>query len=380
MTYRPFCSTEIVFSDKEGMKERLFSTERAHCVLVMSESCASRWEMLPFIQTLRERCESKDGTLIWIDAVSANPTQKDILDGLRRIGTKRVDTIVAVGGGSAIDIAKGIAAFHDETRNASRTLDEITESIKGGAYKGGRYPEIIAVPTTSGTGSEVTPWATVWDEGKSGKFSIDDTGLKPALALIVPELTASMPAAMTLSTGLDAMCQAIEAYWSRHTTPLVQEIAYRAIQLVIANLRRAVDEPRDLETRERLCRASVLAGLAFSQTRTTACHSISYPLTLMFDIPHGLAASITLDPVGRMNKGHFPNDGKLFTLFDPFGGIAGYIDSVCEGSLRMRLSAFGVTEEDIPKIVENAFTAGRMNNNPVDLSEGDVRHILKSVV
>lgn len=380
MTYKPFCSTEIVFSNKEKMKERLLSIESVRLVLVMSGSSATRWEMLPFIRTMEGRCQSKNGSFVWINAVSANPTQKNIVDALHRIGKRYIETIIAVGGGSAIDIAKGIAAFQDASKNETRTLDEITESIKGGAYKGRKYPEIIAVPSTSGTGSEVTQWATVWDERKACKFSIDAPGLKPVLALIVPELTASMPPSMTLSTGLDTMCQAIEAYWSRHTTPLVQEIAYRAIQLVIAFLQKGLDEPRDLETRENLCRASVLAGLAFSQTRTTACHSISYPLTLMFGIPHGLAASITLDPVGQINRGHFPNDDELFALFEPFGGIAGYIDSACEGILRMRLAAFGVTASDIPKIVENAFTAGRMNNNPVVLSKDDIFDILLDVL
>jgi alcohol dehydrogenase class IV len=170
------------------------------------------------------------------------------------------------------------------------------------------------------------------------------------------------------------------AYWSKHTTPLVQEIAYRSIQLTIENLKYAVENPDDLPTREKLCKASVLSALAFSQTRTTACHSISYPLTMMFGIPHGLAAAITLDAVGEINKNHFPNDEQLFKLFDKYNGIKNYIDTTCKGIINMRLSSFGVKEIDIPKIADKAFTGGRMDNNPVDLTKEDVYKVLRGIL
>mgnify|MGYP000952199027 CR=1 FL=1 len=256
----------------------------------------------------------------------------------------------------------------------------ITNLIKNKGYKGKTFVDIIAVPSTAGTGSEVTQWATIWDENKEGKFSIDDINLKPKMALIIPELTLTVPIKMTLSTGLDAMCQAIEAYWSRHTNPIVQEISYRSVELIIQNLRKAVEKPEDLNIREKLCKASVLAALAFSQTRTTACHSISYPLTMLHGIPHGFAAAITLEAVGKINRGNFPNDEQLFQLFNNYQGIMNWIDITCEGIIDLRLSSFGIKEEDIPVIVSNAFTGGRMDNNPVDLSIDDVTEILKSIM
>jgi len=380
MDYKSFCSTEIVFSNKKELEQRLLSLGVINVVLVMSESSALRWNMIAFIEKLQAKCESLNGMLTWIRTVSANPTQRDIFYSLQQIGNNQVDTIIAFGGGSGIDLAKGIGAFHSSEKNVKYTIDEVTNSIKNNKYKGGEHVDIIAVPSTAGTGSEVTQWATIWDENKTSKFSIDDPLLKPKLSIIVPELTLSMSLNMTLATGLDAMCQAIESYWSKHTTPIVQEIAYRAVELIIQNLRKAIQQPDNINVREKLCRASVLAGLAFSQTRTTACHSISYPLTMLYGMPHGLAASITLDAVGQINKGHFPNDDKLFGLFTEYGGMINWIDMVCEGVINMRLSAFGIMEKDILVIVDNAFTGGRMDNNPVDLSKVDVMGVLKSVL
>jgi alcohol dehydrogenase class IV len=378
MSYQAFCSTEIVFSEKEELLVRLLSVKK-NMVLVMSHSAAIRWELGAFIQELTEQIEARGLNFTWISAIAANPTQEDILLALKQIGQRPVDAIVAIGGGSAIDLAKGISAFWSDAN--SRCVESITESIKKKTYvHNNSLAEIIAVPTTAGTGSEVTQWATIWDMDNKAKYSIDIPGLQPKLAVIVPELTTSVSSFMTLSTGLDAMCQAIEAYWSKHTTPLVQEIAYRSIELVIDNLRNAVDDPSNLAVRENLCRASVLAGLAFAKTRTTACHSISYPLTMLHDIPHGIAASITLDAVGKRNKGHFPSDQRLFDLFQDYGGIGPWIDETCSGVIDMRLSAFGVTAGDLPRIVDNAFTGGRMDNNPFDLTRDDVMSILTDIL
>lgn len=377
MSYQAFCNTEIVFCCIEKLKIQL-QVIKKDLVLVVSESAVKRWRLESLVETMAKQAEANALTFAWISEIAANPTQEDIFMALHQIGERPVDIIVAIGGGSAIDLAKGISAFHGLPDIDSPEV--ITKSIKDKAYIRDTFAEIVAVPTTAGTGSEVTQWATVWDRDKNAKHSLDTPGLQPKLAIIVPELTSSVPEFMTLSTGLDAMCQAIEAYWSKHTTPLVQEIAYRAVELVIENLRSAVEEPQDLGTRERLCQASVLAGLAFAKTRTTACHSISYPLTMFHGIPHGIAASITLDAVGQRNSGYFPNDKRLYNLFRPYGGIGDWIDQTCAGIVDMRLSAFGVKHDDLMNVVNNAFTGGRMDNNPFDLSKDDVKQILMSVL
>lgn len=377
MSYKPFCDTEIVFGSKTELFSLLASLEH-NIVLVMTKSGASRWDFQNLIQGMQERAKAKGLSFVWINAVASNPSPEDIVTALNKIGHQPVDTIIAIGGGSAIDLAKAISAFVKASRCA--TAEVIIESIKKGTYVRDFFTDIIAVPTTAGTGSEVTHWATIWDKEHKVKYSLDTPGLQPKLAFIVPELTTSLSPAMTLSTGLDAMCQAIEAYWSKHTNPLVQDIAYRSVELIIENLRVVVEQPHSLQARDRLCRASVLAGMAFAKTRTTACHSISYPLTLLFGVPHGFAVALTVGAVLNINLGHFPNDQRLADLLNKHEGVESWIGRVCEDVVTMRLSAFGISANDLPVIVRNAFTAGRMDNNPVDLTEDDVMAVLKGVL
>ncbi|MBS4208298.1 phosphonoacetaldehyde reductase [Bacillus sp. FJAT-50079] len=380
MDIKPFCNTEIIFTNKYELEQLLVSYRLSNIVLVMSHSSSMRWEFEEFNEKLKRNCNELNGSFTWIKEVDANPTQRSIISSLQQIGNKKIDVIIAFGGGSAIDLAKGISAFYNSNRNYNYTVKEITMNIKNKSYVDDEFIDIIAVPSTAGTGSELTQWATIWDENKLEKFSIDAPGLRPKKAMIVPELTLTVPKKMTLATGLDAMCQAIESYWSKHTNPIVQDIAYRAVELVIQNLRKSLYNPNDIASREKLCRASVLSGLAFSQTRTTACHSISYPLTMLYGIPHGLAVSLTLDAVSHINRGHFPNDKELLSLFNEYDGIKNWIDMVSDGIVEMKLSAFGITESDIPIIVDNAFTGGRMDNNPVELCKNDVKKILESIM
>lgn len=380
MNYKQFCNTEIIFASKVDLEHLLLSLDVNKIIFVMSQSSAIRWGMLPFIDQLTLKCKSTNGSFTWIKSFQANPTQEDIVEALNQTGGRDVDVIIAIGGGSCIDLAKVISAFHNLFRKHNLTADKLTDSIINNNYIDSEYIDIIAIPSTAGTGSELTQWATVWDKNNTKKYSIDNPKLKPKMAIIAPELTLSMSSQMTLSTGLDAICQAIESYWSKYTNPLVQEIAYRAIELIIENLRSAIDHPNDIKVRENLCKASVLAGLAFSQTRTTACHSISYPLTMLYGIPHGLAASITLEPVAKINKGHFPYDLELFELFRKYDGIRNWIDMVCDGVISMKLSTFNISEKDLTVIVDNSFTGGRMDNNPVALSKGDIFKILRSIL
>ncbi|MFP4697147.1 MAG: phosphonoacetaldehyde reductase [Eubacteriales bacterium] len=378
MNYKPFCSTEIIFLDKKEMVQNLLDLNSKNIVLIMSKSSVLRWDLSSFIMELEKNCRLLNGKLIWINKINSNPTQLDIIKALGEIGNNKINKIIAFGGGSSIDLAKGISAFHS-IGEKNYTIDKITQRIKKNNYNKD-FIDIIALPTTSGTGSEVTQWATIWDVDKISKFSIDSPNLKPKIAIIVPEFTLSLSKEMTLSSGLDAMCQGIESYWSKHTTPIVQEIAYRAVKIIIQNLRKSIENPQDITIRIKLCKASVLAGLAFSKTRTTACHSLSYPLTMLYGIPHGLAVAITLNEVGQINKGNFPNDKELYNLFFDYGGIDKWINMVCKDVVEMRLTAFGISSKDIPLIVDNAFAEGRMYNNPVNLTRKDVVKILNSIL
>lgn len=369
----PFCSTEITFFTLRQMKQYLLSLDVQDVFLVMGRSEADRWNLHSFLKELSDRY-----TLTCLQADVANPNQKDICNVLSAVGKKRCDVMIAIGGGSVIDLAKAISVFYDPGKNDSYTAEEITALIKNKTYQNkGSFLKLIAIPSTAGTGSEVTPWATVWDCGKTSKFSIEAGELQPAQALIVPELTLTLPPMLTLSTALDAVSHAAEAFWSRHTTPLVKDLSLQALRKITVNLKQALNHPENLSLREELCRGSLLAGLAFSKTKTTACHSISYPLSFLYNVPHGFAVSMTLAQVAQINREATLNFDELEEIFQPYGGIGPWIDAVSEGICEIRLRTFGITEQDIPQIVRRAFTAGRMDNNPVDLTEADVTEILK---
>lgn len=372
----PFCITEIIFADKNIAEKTLLSRSGKKIVLLLSDRAERRWDLKDFRDSLEKQSES----CIWIKYIPTNPTQVDILQALKTIGKRNVDTLIAIGGGSAIDLAKAISAFSRPDKNCSYTMEEITACIRDKSYTNGSFINIFAVPTTAGTGSELTQWATIWDSKNQGKYSIDVPELKPKLAVIVPELTLTLPPVVTLSTGLDALSHAVEAYWSKYTTPLVQEIAYRAIEIILENLGETLHSPYDLSHREKMCKASVLAGLAFSQTRTTACHAISYPLTQLYGVPHGIAAALTLSAVSLFNKGHFPNDDNLFYLFERYGGLASWLWSTCSPYTTLSLEFFGIRRNNVDELAELSFGNGRMDNNPVQLNKDDVSRILQSLL
>lgn len=361
----PFCSTEIRFMTSEDLQKHLLSLTLKNVVLLLTDNGEKRWGLSSFVSRIKESTAS----FIRITDIPSNPTSEDIANAVNCIGSNPVDVILTVGGGSCIDLAKGISAFYPQSAPVSSAA--VLSQIQDNSYLSCKGVDIIAVPTTAGTGSEVTQWATVWDKVEKKKYSLDCPQLKPKAAYIVPEYTLSLPAELTLSTGLDALSHAVEAYWSRHTTPLVQDIAYRAIELIVSYLRQVIDSPDDLSLREKICRASLLAGLAFSQTRTTACHAISYPLTMYYDVPHGFAVALSLAGVAEINRGHFPNDSELFGLFEEWGGIRGWLDFVCQDIVKLDIQGYHISDYSL--IISDACGNGRMSNNPRDISPDYVR-------
>lgn len=381
MEYNSFCTTEITFLTREDFENRILSLNQKNILLIISGSMAERYNLERMILSLKLIIEGKKGNFIWFKDSFPNPSPQDIISALNSIGQRRIDLILAIGGGSSIDMAKAVSLFRCsfKTYPGELSYENMIEFLGKKAFPQSGYTDIIAVPTTTGTGSELTQWATVWDKSTGTKFSIDTPKLKPKMAMIVPELTSMMPSEITLSTGLDAFSQAVEAYWSVKTSPIIQEIALNSAGLTMKYLKSAIENPDDKRLREKLCRASVLSGLAFSQTRTTACHSISYPLTMMFNIPHGIAAAMTLAPVSEFNRGGFLNDTELFALFEEHSGLKNWIEDTSIGILKMCLSYFGVKRSHINLIAENSFTAGRIDNNPIPLNKADIVSILNSV-
>jgi len=203
------------------------------------------------------------------------------------------EVLVAIGGGSVIDTAKVLAAAGGDFGRVRRFLE-----AKGSEEQLACTP-IIAVPTTAGTGSEVTCWATVWDSAAQRKYSLARPALYPEHALIDPLLMLEKPYRLTVATGLDALSHALESLWNVSANPVSAAFAVNAARDILAVLPRLVEDLHSRPLRSRMARAALMSGFAFSNTKTAIAHSISYPITLRHNVEHGIACSFTLPIVLR---------------------------------------------------------------------------------
>jgi len=235
----------------------------------------------------------KNNKVSWIDDVLPNPAL-DYLEKKNKFFKKNYfDYIVAIGGGSVIDSAKILFLLFSFKKK--RTIKTIIDNIDN--LKINNYCKLIALPTTSGTGSEVTPYATVWDKKEKKKLSINHKSLLPTLAIVDPTLTFDLPKEVTINTSLDALNQAFESIWNKNANNDTLPYAFKSIKLSLSALEKINNNINDKKSRSELARASLYAGICISQTKTSICHSISYPLTAHLNIPHGLACAFTMRAV-----------------------------------------------------------------------------------
>lgn len=230
--------------------------------------------------------------VVTLEGVESNPAIADVERQIAFSAAAGPRDIVAIGGGSVLDTGKILAAAG---ANGSFSLrDHFTGAVD---LPSSRHSRLVCIPTTSGSGSEVTPFATVWDRDARKKYSVSGETLFADVALVDPELTLSLPEEVTISTGLDAITQAFEATWSVRANPISTGLAVRAIAAGMEALVPLRNRPRDLGLRAAMAEASLLAGLAISSTRTALCHSISYPVTAHLGVPHGFACAFVLPEV-----------------------------------------------------------------------------------
>lgn len=244
----------------------------------------------PFFDNLSAKLAAKAGApVVSINDVEANPDYALLTEQTRRSGQAPSPEVwIALGGGSVIDSTKVFAAADGDFANVARYLETGIGDDKLSATP------IIAVPTTAGTGSEVTCWATVWKKETNKKYSLARANLYPELALIDPALMIGKSRDLTISTGLDALSHALESLWNVNANPVSANHAVLAAQEVMEVLPKLVTDLGNVEWRSRMAQASLMAGLAFSNTKTAIAHSLSYPITLLHDVPHGIACSFSL--------------------------------------------------------------------------------------
>ena len=247
--------------------------------------------------------------LLVVDNIQPNPDYKNLKVISKQYQDIKKDNqqIICLGGGSVIDSAKfitfGLGDFN-------YTVDFLEKRTK---YQKLNHPEIISIPTTAGTGSELTCWATIWDSANQKKYSLMHQCLFSKLSILDSNLMVTLPKKITLEPGLDAMSHAFESIWNINSNPISNVYAIRSIKVIMEYLPKVLKDLTNLHFREMLTMGSMYAGLAFSNTKTAISHNISYPITLKYGTPHGIACSFTLPIVLKSIIGQDKNCDMNFT-------------------------------------------------------------------
>lgn len=307
---------------------------------------------------------------------ASNPTVKQLYKLYREMYSEPADLIIAVGGGSVMDMGKSLCLIQGIKIESEDELREIIQKKK--------YPapsaRWIGVPTTAGTGSEVTCWATIWDPEKEAKRSVESQSNYAYAAIVDSSLAETMPVRLAVSSALDAAAHAMESYWAKASNLVSRTLALKAIHLIMTH----IDELQDgkEEAHKYMAKGSMMAGLAFSNTKTTACHSISYPLTMEYGIPHGIAVSMLMVPVMKVNE---KKTGKMKELLEAFGvadpeALGKRIHSILkQAGIKDSLREWSIPEEHLAELAAHGITKGRADNNPVDLTVEKIEEILKKI-
>ncbi|MEM8659610.1 MAG: iron-containing alcohol dehydrogenase [Pseudomonadota bacterium] len=320
---------------------------------------------------------------VLFDQVREDPPEATVLDAAELGRSNGIDGVIAVGGGSSMDVAKVVAVLLGGTQ-------EVSELYGVGNAKGPRLP-LLLVPTTAGTGSEVTPVAVI-TTGETTKAGVSSPVLLPDVAVLDADLTLGLPPAVTAMTGVDAMVHAIEAYTTRHKkNPISDNLAREALRLLAGNIRTAVKNGGDQKARENMLLGACFAGQAFANAPVAAVHALAYPLGGHYHIPHGLSNSLVLPSVLEFNSssacelyaeladivvGKGLSGSSEARTAAMIGALRELIDEL---ELPATLSAAGVDEAKLEMLAEDAMQQQRLLvNNPRDVEYDDALAIYRA--
>lgn len=304
--------------------------------------------------------------------VRPNPTTENVDNCVKLMRKLNADFAVALGGGSPMDCCKAACAI-------AKGDDVISSYHSGGkAVDSSEAIPMIAVTTTSGTASEVTNISVLTDLSLNLKNPMNDPVMYPKIAVVDPELTLTVPPQVTASTGLDVLSHAVESYWSTINQPVCSACSVYSARIVFEWLERAYNNPDDLQAREKMAEASIVAGVAFSHPRTTGSHACSFPLTNIYGVPHGEACAFTLDYFIKFNADKADGDGRIKAFARDCGFSSPYemADEITAMKKRMKmrtsLSEIGcITDEQIATLTKKSMSM-LMSRNPVALTEKDI--------
>lgn len=378
--YRYHCQTRIEMGKGKSkeLPELLRFLHVGKSVLLVSDPGVIRAGL---VAPIRAALEEAGFRVTLFDALSQNPRDTECLEGAALYREAKADAVVAIGGGSAMDTGKTIALCG---ANGGTPAD----------YADGRLPyenvaPIICIPTTAGTGSEVTRSAVITESSTHRKMTLKHETLRPTLALLDPALTYSVPPAVTAATGVDALVHAIEGYTCKVTNPISQALGAQAMRTIVDALPAAYANGQDEEARHAMLEGSLLAGLCFGSADVAAVHCLAEALGGLYDTPHGVANSVFLPYVLKFNAAE---NKPMHARLGRYMGFAADADSddqaigkLIEGIRALTESLHipklndlpGVRREDFPRIVELAMKNGSTPSNVRTITAEDYRSILE---
>ena len=367
----------VVFG--EGSMQRFVSdfVERGLKKMFLLSIAELNTTLAPFLQQLQAH-----GVAVFVDeSIVGEPTFEDFDKILLKAKKFDADSIVGIGGGSVLDVAKLVAA---QLKN-SQTLEE----VKGNGNLKERQTYVACIPTTSGTGSEVSPNA-IFVNNQGEKVGIISPYLVPDAAYIDPVLTVLLPKKITAATGIDALTHCLEAYTNKFAHPFVDLYALEGVRIIAKYLKRACDDGTDLEARTQVALGSMYGGMCLGPVNTAAVHALSYPLGVEYHIPHGLSNALLLPYVMEYNIE--ADASKYERIAEVLGaekkatsketaleGVKIMKQLIVDCGLPLTLSEAGVKEESIPQLAEGAVKVQRLlKNNIREIAVDDAIAIYKA--
>jgi len=327
--------------------------------------------------------------ILWI--APGEPTIELVREGTEQARDFRCDVVVAFGGGSALDTGKAIAAL---LTNVGDPLDYVEVIGKGKPLTNPAAP-FVAIPTTAGTGSEVTRNAVLGSPERGVKVSLRSLHMLPRLAVVDPELTYDLPRHVTASTGLDALTQLIEPYVSIHANPMTDAFCIDGIRRVASALRQVYERPSDREARRDMALASLLSGLALANAGLGAVHGFAAPIGGMFEAPHGAVCAALLPHATRVNiealRSRAPDSdyprryetiARLLTdrpHADADDAVVWLVET-CNAWNIPGLGKYGIETDHIPDLISKAKNASSMKSNPIVLTDAELHKIVESAL
>lgn len=370
--------TAIYFG--EGSLEKLRELDNKK-ILIVCDKFIGTSDILKKVLDKLEKCE-----VLVFDEIVPDPTIKIVAKGVQLLKREKFDLIIALGGGSSIDGAKAIREYY-------KRIDENIEI------------DFYAIPTTSGTGSEVTEYSVITNEKESLKYALTNEDLLPTIAILDPELVKSVPKSITADTGMDVLTHAIEAYVSKEASDFTDALAEKAFELVVKNLEKAYADGDDIYAREKMHNASCLAGLAFNAAGLGLTHSLAHMIGGRFHIPHGKINAIILPYVIKFNsdierKSYLDSENEILKRYQKLGKIAGLngINPVIGTSnlinyIQRLQKSVGIPKnlkelkidgssllQDIEVIYEIVMKDVCTKTNPKEIKKEDIKTLLKDIV